>query len=106
MKLIMKRGDTRTAIKAALLDADGNPVELTGATVRFVVAGLSDGKTMDRQADIVNPADGHVLVVFEPGDTDQAGMYRAEFEATFGDGRKETYPNDGYITIEIMPDLG
>jgi hypothetical protein len=47
-----------------------------------------------------------VLFAFEPGETDTAGTYRAEFEATYLDGRKQTYPNDGYISIEILPDLG
>jgi hypothetical protein len=46
------------------------------------------------------------LVPLEPGDTDTAGTYWAEFEVTFGDGRVETYPNRGYLTVNIEPDLG
>ena len=59
-----------------------------------------------RQAEVVDAKHGVVLVPLEPGDTDTAGTYWAEFEVTFGDGRVETYPNRGYLTVNIEPDLG
>ena len=39
-------------------------------------------------------------------ETDTAGVYRAEFEVMYNDGRLETFPNDGYISIQILSDLG
>jgi len=101
--IVLKRGDTRPALKATL-KSNGAPVDLSGASVRFVMKG--QGLTIDRQAEIVDAAGGVVRVVFEPGDTDQSGTYHAEFEATFSDGRKETYPSHGYVQIQILPDLG
>ena len=35
-----------------------------------------------------------------------AGYYQMEFEATYGDGTKETFPDSGYLTGQILQDLG
>lgn len=106
MRVVLKRGDTRTAIRATLLEPSGSPVNLTGASVRFVMADLRGAIRIARAAEIVDPAGGKVLMVFETSETDEAGTYRAEFEVQFADGRKETYPNGDYLTIQIMSDLG
>lgn len=105
-KVVIKRNDTRTAIRATLLGPDRNPVDLTDATVRFLMADHKGTVKMDREALVPNAAGGEVWVVFESGDTDTVGLYRAEFEVTFPDGRIETYPNDRFILIQIVPDLG
>jgi len=36
-KVTWKRNDTRTAVKATLIGDDGSPVDLAGASVRFLV---------------------------------------------------------------------
>ena len=105
-KVTLKRGDTRTAIKATLVGDDGNPVDLTETSVRFLVADFRGTPIISRAVEIEDAAEGKVLFVPEPGETSTAGTFRGEFEATFEDGRVETYPNDGYISIEILPDLG
>jgi hypothetical protein len=61
--------------------------------------------TISRQVDIHDTAGGEVWVVFAPGETDVSGVYQAEFQVTYGDGRKETFPSDGYISIQILSDL-
>lgn len=105
-KVTWKRNDTRTAVKATLIGGDGSPVDLAGASVRFLVTDFRGTSIIARQVDIVSAVEGKVLFVPEAPETGQAGTYRGEFEATFDDGRLETYPNDGYISIEILPDLG
>lgn len=105
-RVALKRGDTRTAIRATLLEPSGSPANLTGASVRFLMADLRGQVRIDRAAEVLDATGGVVRFVPEPGDTDVAGTYRAEFEVTFSDGRKESYPNTGYITVEIIPDLG
>lgn len=104
--IVLKRGDTRTAIRATLLEPSGSPVDLAGASVRFIMSDFRGNQRIDRMAEIVDASQGKVWFVFEPGETEEAGTYRSEFEVTFSDGRKETYPNSGYLTIEIIPDLG
>lgn len=104
--LTIKQGDTRTAIKATLIGPNNKPVDLTGATVRFLMADQAYTPFLSRPAIITCEAEGQVLVVFQPGDTDNVGLYKAEFKTIFSDGRIETYPNDKYVVIKIIPDLG
>jgi hypothetical protein len=68
--LTIKQGDTRTGIRATLIGPDNKPVDLTNATVRFLMADQKYAPVLSRQAAIVDAAAGQVLVVFEPGDTD------------------------------------
>ena len=101
----LKRGDTRHALKAILKDSSGSPVDLTGCAVSFYMAPLGRPPTISRQVDVHDAEGGEVWVVFAPGETDISGVYRAEFRVTYGDGRRETFPNDGYISIQILSDL-
>lgn len=102
----LKRGDTRRAIRAVLKDADGDPVNLTDCSVSFHMAPLLRPVTVNRAAHIKNADAGEVWVVWVPGETDTSGIYRAEFQVVYLDGRRETFPNGGYISIRILDDLG
>lgn len=104
--MTIKRGDTRTCIKAVLKDARGAPVDLTDCSVGFHMAPLSRPAVISRAAHVEDAAAGEVWFVWAPGETDTAGVYRAEFEVVYQDGRRETFPNDGYISIQILEDLG
>ena len=101
----IKRGDTRNCIKAILKDVDGNPVNLTGCEVKFHMALIHRAAMIDRAIHVENAAEGEVWVVWAPGETDTAGMYWAEFEVMYNDGRLETFPNNGYVSIQILKDL-
>ena len=103
--MTLKRGDTRHAIRAILKDSSGSPVDLTDCTVSFHMAPLGRPPTISRQVDIHDAEGGEVWVVFAPGETDVSGVYRAEFQVVYGDGRRETFPNNGYINIQIQSDL-
>lgn len=107
MTFQIKRNDTRVNLKATLSNESG-PVNLTGCTVRFFMAPyLKNGlKIINREAQIVDAPQGIVWFVFEDGDTRETGLYKAELQVTFPDGRRETFPNTGYIAIEIQSDLG
>lgn len=104
--ITIKRGDTRNAIKAVLKAASGEPVDLTGCSVNFHMAPLCRPAVISRAAHIEDATGGEVWVVWAPGETDTAGIYRAEFEVIYDDGRRETYPNTGYISMQIIEDLG
>lgn len=101
-----KRGDYRAAIKASLKDTSGQPVNLTNCTVKFVMADLRNRVKINRNAIIQDAINGVVWFIFEANEVDEAGMFRGEFEVTYADGRVETFPNEGYITIQINSDLG
>jgi hypothetical protein len=104
MAIIIKQNDTRDALKATLSNENG-AVDLTGCSVRFIMAKRKRIK-VDRPPVIEDAINGIVWFVFEQGDTDEANTFQAEFEVTFPDNRIETYPNNDYLTIEIKSDLG
>lgn len=94
----IKRGDTAPALRYALLP---ETVDLTGASVVFVMDGL--GRLPAR---VIEARPAVVQYDWQPGDTDRPGLHRAEFEATYSDGRIETFPNGGYLLVQIAEDLG
>lgn len=97
--IAIKRGDTGIALRATLTNEKGN-VDLSQANVLFL---MGDHEIETTQEDAIG---GVVNVIFDRGHTDVPGIYRAEFEVQFEDGRVETFPNSGYLTIKIMRDLG
>lgn len=97
--LTIKQNDNGIGIKATLSNEQG-PVNLTDAEVLFVMG------EHEIPSQIVDAENGQVLVVFESIHTEVPGIYPAEFEVRFPDGRNETFPNDDYIKIHIMKDLG
>jgi len=101
----LKRGDTRHALKAVLKDSAGNPVNLENCSVTFRMASLGQPTLINRVVDIHDAVAGEVWVVWAPGETDVSGVHRAEFQVTYGDGRKETFPNTGYLSIQILGNL-
>ncbi len=89
-----------------LTDAVNAVVDVTGATVRFVMSVKGGANVLDVPASIVNPVTGVVKYSWADGDTDIVGTYNGEFEVLFGDGRAETFPNSKYIAIKVFADLG
>ncbi len=94
----LKRGDTAPALRYALLP---ETVDLTGASVVFVLDG---GERLPARIITANPP--VVQYDWQPGDTDRAGVRRAEFEVTYPDGAIETWPNAGYLLVSVVEDLG
>lgn len=104
----IKQNDTSPALLATITDADG-PVNLTGASVTFYMASaVGSVKTIitSGAATVINAATGQVSYSWDAPDTAIAGIHIAEFEVVFSDASKETFPNDGYISINITPDIG
>jgi hypothetical protein len=104
MKLTLKQGDTRHAIRAVLKTVNGVAIDLTGATVRFKMAERTGVVLVDRET--VTGANGTVEFVFNAGETDTIGKHYAEFLVTYADGRVETFPNKGKIEINVESRIG
>lgn len=102
----VKSADAGTAIEA-VLKQNGNLVDLTGATVRFLMAPASDltDSKVNAAATIDNAAGGAVSYTWAAADLDTPGNYVAEWEVTFADGSISTFPSAVYNTIEILADL-
>jgi hypothetical protein len=106
MKFYIKKNDTSPAILATLKDADDIPVNLNGASVRFHLRTISSRTVkVDEAAAVVASEDGLVRYDWQAQDTDVIGSYQAEFEVTYSDASVETFPNDGYIRVEVVGDI-
>ena len=106
MTFYIKRNDTSPAMLASLQDANGDAVDITAASVRFHLRPISSQIVkVDADAVIVTAAQGEVRYNWQAADTDTIGSYQAEFEVTYSDGTIETFPNDGYIRVEIISDI-
>lgn len=106
MTFYVKQNDTSPAMQATLQDADGNAINVTGASVRFHMRAVGSTQTVvDAAATIVTALSGIVKYEWDAADTDTVGSYQAEFEVTYADASVETFPNDGYIRVEIIDDI-
>jgi hypothetical protein len=100
----LKRNDTKDTIHYKITNADGTPVNLTGASIRFL---MGSGVTVisNDTASIVSATNGEVEYTLQDKDTLVSGTFKAEFEVTFSDGKVKTYPNNGYIMVNIQPNV-
>lgn len=103
----IKQADTSPPIVAILKDANLAPVDLTGATVRFIMTNKATlVKVIDAPANVVSAPAGRVSYNWVSPDTNVPATYKAEFEVHWLDGTYETFPNSAYITVKIIADLG
>lgn len=102
----IKQHDLLPEITATIKDGTGTPIDLSGGAVKFSMtkAGETTAKINAVNATIVNAAGGQVKYSWAGTDTDTAGIYKAEFEATVA-AKKFTAPNDSYIAVYILADL-
>ena len=103
----IKQHDQLPELVATLTDALSDVVNVTGATVRFIMTNKATTiKVLDVPATVVDAPAGIVKYTWQDGDTDVAATYNAEFEVKFSDGRVESFPNSKYIAIKVFADLG
>lgn len=102
----IKQNDREPPLDYVFTDADGQPVDLTGKAVVFIMAPEPGGtvKVNRQAATITDATNGLVQYPWGATDTDTSGRYLAEFEAT-GSGKKQSSPVDGYIHVVVIPEL-
>jgi hypothetical protein len=100
----LKRNDTAPAFEVTLT-ADDMAVDLTSSSVRFHMMNSAGDVVIDAAATLVTPASGIVKYVWQTGDTDTAGRYKAEWEVTFTDSTIRTFPTPGYDKVRILGDI-
>lgn len=105
---IIKRNDRQPTMTATLKDADGNAVDLTGATVLFKLRLVGSTTLKVSATAVVDPDQvnnkGKVSYAWAAVDTDAAGIYEAEFQATIS-GLIQTFPNSQHLVVNIVEDL-
>ena len=103
----LKVNDTGPNVAIVCSFSDGSVQSLVGAAGTFAM--WKDGnpttlKINDAAASIVNTgSSGGILYAWQAADTNAAGDYMAEFHVTTAGGKKVTFPNNGYIRIQISP---
>lgn len=102
----IKRGDRYPPLVMTLGHEGEEPLDLTGATLRFVMRRQRGPKVIDRELSPSALDDLTVTVEWLDGETDTAGVFRAEVEATFPNGVPATWPNTGHLLVHIVEDLG
>lgn len=108
----IKRGDFGDRIVVRCSDRNGRaPVtELTEFRFLMKPAALGTGQptVSSPLTTIVASTETYVDIgyVFRQGDTDIAGVYRAEIQATFVDGTRATFPSRDWLDVLIADDLG
>lgn len=107
----MKRRDLLPILELTLSD-DGAAIDLTLATtVRLIVRGpagirVSAAMTVLDQSVLANR--GKVTYAWQAGDVGTVGVYSAEVEVIWSNGKPQTYPAgdpERYFTVRIDPDL-
>lgn len=104
--VVLKRGDTAPPFSAILRDANGDPVDLTGASARLLMRFATTRKQKVAGAcSIPNPPTGQVVYQWATPDTDRAGVFELEVEVTYGDFTVETFPRAGHQRVRIDEDV-
>lgn len=110
----VKKGDRLPKVRARLSGRDDTGAkvikDLTGCTVRMLVRLISAPSSTTATSYActvdVDPTSGWVEYAWAAGNTDTPGTYFVEFEVTDGSGKQETFPNDGFVTLDISAALG
>lgn len=97
-----KSGDTSPSLRYDLIPDDQT---IEGATVRFQMRRRNGPVVIDAPGTIVSALPPVVQYNWQPGDTDTPGLYDAEFRVEYMDGAVETYPNVGFISVNIGSDV-
>lgn len=107
-ELSLKAHDRLPAVEATLGFAGGFAADLSAAlTVHFIMKSRTapGAPKVNAVATIVDRPTGSVRYDWAAGDTDTPGVYNAEWQVTYNDGRKRTFPTLSYHTITILSDL-
>jgi hypothetical protein len=103
--LKIKRNDVGRELDDTLT-LDHAPINLTGATVFFVMKNIADDVVTRKQAVLVSALGGQVKVTLGLLETGVSATYQVEWEVTFSSGSVLTIPDDSYHVLEIVEDLG
>lgn len=101
------QGDTAPVFTDTLTYDDGTPVNLTGATLSFVMRSLVAASPLTLTGTTTSPSPTTGAIQFAPSlaDTAVAGNYMAQWVVVFSGGTRMTFPTVGYISVEIAENL-
>ena len=101
---VLAEDDRDAALNRTLTDEDGNPENLTSASVTFLME-EPDGTEVIRDSTnaglTTDGSDGQIYYSWSDTDTATPGSYRARFIIEKASGRQETWPNHRWLEILI-----
>ncbi len=103
----VKQGDTVRRFRRRLLDGNGVPVNLTGASIDFSMRVKPAGtvKVNLGSATVVDGGGGLVQYAQVSGDVDTADTFETEWKVTYADGTIQRFPNDGYYDTVVTGNI-
>lgn len=105
MMVNIKLGD-RPLLESVLTDGEGNPANLTGATVRLKSVNTETNVLeVDVVASVHNATGGVVRYQTIATDFDAVGLYRMEWEVTFPTGVILTFPSEEFDYVKVNPGI-
>lgn len=109
---VMKQGDTWPLFEGRLWanTAQTIAVDLTEAEEVRLWLRSTDHAIATDPCIIVDAAEGRIAYHFSEEETQYPGDYKVEFEVRWEPGldekpRVQTFPNDGYLSFVLMPEL-
>ncbi len=107
----MKRNDTLPSLRLNVLDrgclGQSERFDMTGATgVTFTMTDSSGNyKIAKKDGIIVSSSGGTIQYDWDQEDTNEEGIFTAEFQINYAGGGRLTVPQQGFLTIEIYRDI-
>lgn len=100
---VIRQGDTIPRLTGTLTDGNGDPVDVTDATVLLHLHGLTVENDLVLNAEIDGDADDDNVVFYDwaTEDTEEAGYYSGEWQVTFDNGQVQTFPNDSIFLVQV-----
>lgn len=106
MAIYVKKDDRLPLAVIICKDARGVVVNIAGMTGKFLMRTDAGVVKVNAAGVVTNGAAGEFTYSWVAGDTDTVGHYQAEAEITDAGGKKMTFPNDGYIDVYVLQDIG
>ena len=104
----LKRHDTHVTPRVRLLDELGAALDLTDLDVVYTLRNLRTGELkVDRATATLDDQTtnrGEVFYALVAADVDTPGVYAEEWEVTYADSTKETFPTGIQQRVIIEPD--
>lgn len=99
---VITQGKTRPILVADLVDLNGDPLPLTGATVNFVMFNHLGIEIINAAATVTDFQAATVEYEFSEDDTAAYGTFYGKFNVTYSDLGKDSVPrNEEFMVIQI-----
>jgi hypothetical protein len=101
------QGDTEPLFYEEFEYTNGEPANIEGATVEFIMRSLTakEAQPLTGKVVLVDAAEGKLYFAPSAADTSVPGNYTANWKVTFVGGEVMTFPTKGYLWVQVQPNL-